>query len=193
MKIGIDISQLAYKGTGVSRYLASLLEQMLTLDKENEYVLFGSSLRGYEKLKNSIKHFEYLPRPASPAGGRLAGSNNRTTVKLFRLPPVLLDVLWNRLHIIPIEWLIGDIDVFISSDWLEPPSKAKKVTILYDVIVYKHPEETDKKIIDTQKRKLSWAKKEANKIICISEATKRDAVELLGIEEGKLAVVYPGS
>jgi hypothetical protein len=73
-----------------------------------------------------------------------------------------LDVLWNRLHIFPIEWFVGEVDVFITSDWTEPPAKkARKATILYDLIVYKHPEETAGSIVDTQRRKLKWAKKNA--------------------------------
>jgi hypothetical protein len=172
MKIGIDISQLAYANTGVANYLRSLVESLLAMDKENEYVLFYSSLR--KDLRFKIK-------------------NTNVTLKTFKFPPTLLDILWNKLHVLPIENLIGDIDIFISSDWTEPPTKkAKKATILYDLIVYKSPEETAKKIIETQKRKLYWTKKECDVILCISESTKRDAVELLGISEEKLKVAYPG-
>jgi glycosyltransferase involved in cell wall biosynthesis len=175
MKIGIDISQMAYEGTGVAIYTKNLVENLLRIDKKNEYILFFSSLR--RKIKNL----------------KLKMENDNVKIKKFKIPPTLLDILWNRLHIIPIEWLIGDVDVFITSDWTEPPTrKAKKATILYDLIVYKHPQETDKKIIETQKRKLEWVKKESNLIICISEATKKDAMEILGIEEKRLKVVYPG-
>ena len=48
----------------------------------------------------------------------------------------------------PIENFIGPVDIFITSDWTEPPTKkAKKATILYDLIVYKYPDETHKKIV----------------------------------------------
>lgn len=175
MKIGIDISQLAYANTGVANYLGNLVESLLTLDKENEYVLFYSSLR------REIKDLRFKIK------------DSKATIKHFKFPPTLLDLLWNKLHILPIENLIGDIDVFISSDWTEPPTKkAKKATILYDLIVYKSPEETAQKIIETQKRKLYWTKKECDVILCISESTKRDAIELLGIPEEKLKVAYPG-
>jgi hypothetical protein len=110
------------------------------------------------------------------------------------MPPTLLDLIWNKLHILPIEKLIGDIDVFISSDWTQPPTlKAKKVTIIYDLIVYKYPEETDKKIIETQKRRLKWVKKECDKILCISQATKIDVGQILGINDSRLAIAYPGA
>ena len=176
MKIGIDISQIAYEGTGVGQYLKSLVEQLLKIDKKNEYIFFFSSLR-----RNS------------PSFAKATEGKQNFKLKTFKIPPSVLDLLWNKLHIFPIEWLIGDVDVFVTSDWTEPPTvRARKATILYDLIVYKYPQETDKKIIKTQKRKLNWVKKESNIIFCISEATKKDAMEILGIEEKRLKVIYPG-
>ena len=180
MKIGIDISQIAYEGTGVGNLVKNLVEHLLRADKENEYILFFSSMRR-KNQKSKIRI------------GALHEQSDNVKFKIFRLPPTFLDFLWNQLHVFPIEWLIGDVDIFISSDWTQPPTlRAKKVTILYDLIVYKYPLETDKKIVDVQKRRLSWVKKECNVIFCISEATKRDAMEILGIEEKKLKVVHPG-
>lgn len=171
MKIGIDVSQLAYENTGVSNYYKNLVQNLINLDKQNEYVLFFSSLR-----KNLNVKFEGNPK-----------------IKKFKIPPTILDLIWNRFHILPIETFIGDIDVFITSDWTEPPARsAKKVTILYDLIVYKYPKETDSRIINVQKRKLEWVKKESGKIFCISEATKKDAKEILGISDNRLSVIYPG-
>lgn len=178
MKIGIDISQIAYEGTGVSAFIGRLVEDLLRIDDKNEYILFFSSLRKtIQKSKFKVQNY-----------------NSKVKIKSFRIPPTILDFLWNKLHILPIEWLIGNVDVFITSDWTEPPTvKAKKATILYDLIVYRYPNETDRKIVEVQKRKLKWVKKESNLVFCISEATKEDAIEILGIEEKRLKVVYPGT
>ncbi len=176
MRIGIDISQLAYKNTGVSEYLKNLVNALLEIDTKNEYVLFFSSLR--KKIDSSLLNFS---------------NSNNVKIKSFNLPPTLLNILWNKLHIVPIENFIGDIDLFITSDWTEPPArKAIKATILYDLIVYSKPEETDNKIVQTQRRKLNWVKKESNIVFCISEATKQDAIDILGIDKQKLKVIYPG-
>lgn len=175
MKIAIDISQTAYEGTGVSEYVTRLVEHLIKIDQKNEYILFFSSMR-----KN-----------LNPQIAALISKN--VDIKTFRLPPIALDILWNRLHIAPIEWFIGDVDVFISSDWTAPPTtKAKKATILYDLIVYKFPKETDSKIITTQKRRLSWVKKECDVIFCISQASKQDAVDILAMDEERLRVIHPG-
>jgi len=188
MKIGIDISQIAYKGTGVAQWVTNLVSQLSRIDKENEYILFYSSLR--KNFQFSIFNFSSQLRDPAVAGQ----SNHNFKIKKFKLPPTLLDFLWNRMHILPIEWLIGSVDIFITSDWTEPPTvKAKKATILYDLIVYKYPQETDRKIVEVQKRKLRWVKKESKIIFCISRATKKDAIEILGIEEKRLKVIYPGA
>lgn len=177
MRIGIDISQLAYPNTGVANYLENLVHALLEQDKENEYILFFSSLRGE------------LPMTKF----QLSNQFKNVQIKKFKFPPLLLDLLWNKLHILPVENLIGNIDLFITSDWTEPPvKKAMKATILYDLIVYTYPRETDKMIIETQKRKLKWVKKESDLVFCISESTKKDAIELLGIDKAKLEVIHPG-
>lgn len=175
MKIGIDISQLAYQGTGVSNYLENLVLEMVK-DKNNEYILFFSSFR--RNLSEKIIS---------------VSSNTNVVIKSFKYPPSFLSLLWNRLHVLPIENFIGDIDFFITSDWTEPPTrKAVKATIVYDLIVYKNPDETEKKIISTQKTKLFWVKKESKIIFCISESTKKDVGQILGVDEKKVKVIYPG-
>ena len=174
MRIGIDISQIAYGNTGVANYLSNLVREMIKSDK-HEFILFFSSLRRNvpNEFDNEVKR-------------------DNVRIKKFKLPPTALDLLWNKLHIVPIETLIGEVDLFITSDWSEPPSKAKKATIVYDLIVYKHPDETDQKIVSVQKRKLSWVKKESDIVFCISESSKRDAVEILGLDPKKVEVIYPG-
>ena len=174
MKIGIDVSQIAYGNTGVANYLSSLVRGLIKSDK-HEYVLFFSSLR--RSMKNEVLSIKY----------------KNVRIKKFRIPPLLLDLIWNRLHILPIERFVGDVDIFITSDWTEPPvRRAKKATIIYDLIVYKHPEETDQKIVSVQKRKLDWVKKESDIVFCISESSKKDAIEILGLDPAKVKVIYPG-
>lgn len=176
MKIGIDISQLAYPNTGVANYLSSLVSAVIKNDDKNEYVLFFSSMR--KNFQFSVFNFQ---------------SKSNVSIKKFRFPPSFLSFLWNKLHVVPIESLIGDIDLFITSDWTEPPTKkAKKGTIIYDLVIYKYPDETDKKIINTQKEKLKWVKKESDIIFCISESSKKDSIEVLGLDTKKIKVIYPG-
>lgn len=157
---------------------------------------YGDVLRvpGTLKTPNSERQTPNLKlKLKNNSAFKVQSYSSKLKIKEYRFPPILLDLIWNRLHIFPVEWLIGDVDLFISSDWTEPPTKrAKKATILYDLIVYKNPEETDSKIVKTQKRKLKWVKKESDVVFCISESTKKDAMEILNIKENRLRVIYPG-
>lgn len=175
MKIGIDISQSIYEGTGVAEYVNRLVTALLEQDDKNEYILFFSNHR----VQLQTSKFEIL--------------NSNVTVKSFKFPIWFLEFLWNRLHIVPIEWFIGDVDVFYTSDWVEPPTRAaKKITTIHDLSVLTVPETFDDHIVAVHKRKLEWVKKESSAILCDSEATRKDVSQLLGIEKRRLHVVYPG-
>lgn len=171
MRIGIDISQLTYQGTGIARYTENIIEAISKFDTANEFVLFFSSLRGR------------LPKNFLPS--------RSLTIKKFPIPPTVLDLLWNKLHIFPVEKLIGKVDIFFTSDWTEPPSKSKKITTIHDLVTYKFPETSSQNIIETHKQKLKWVIKESSFILCDSESTKKDAMEILGIDRKKLRVIYP--
>ena len=179
MRIGIDISQTVFEGTGVANYTKSLVENLLKIDKKNTYVLFGASLRK-RKLLNC-----YL--------ARLLKRFDNVSGRIYPFPPTFLEFLWNKLHIFPIEWFIGPVDVFLSSDWTQPPTiKAKKVTTVHDLTPWKFPQEAHPRIVAVHKRRMKWVKKECDLIICDSQSTKEDVKEIFGIEEKRLRVVYLG-
>jgi glycosyltransferase involved in cell wall biosynthesis len=171
MKIAIDISPIIY-GTGVSVYTKNLVENLLSIDKENQYLLFGGSLRRQNELRDYV------------------GSLNNKNIQrnILPTPPLLADVVWNRLHIFPIENIVGNIDVFHASDWTQPPAKAFKVTTIHDLVPIKHPEYSLPKLVAVHRRRLKWVCKEVDKIIVPSNETKKDAVSI-GIEENKIVVI----
>jgi glycosyltransferase involved in cell wall biosynthesis len=177
MRIGIDISQIVYQGTGTASYTQNLVKNLLRIDRKNEYVFFGSSLR----QKKSIADF-----------CESVDSGSKSNV--FPLPPIFLELLWNKWHKIPVERFTGPLDIFHTSDWLEPPSRCPKVTTIHDLAILKYPETFMPKgkhdIVENQKRKLEWVKKEARLVIAVSENTKKDIVELLGIPAKKIRVIY---
>ncbi|KKU70327.1 MAG: Glycosyl transferase group 1, partial [Candidatus Woesebacteria bacterium GW2011_GWD1_47_21] len=174
MKIGIDISSVIY-GTGVSHYTEKLVENLLTIDKDNRYKLFGGSLRRMGELDSFV--------------GSLSGSFES---KILPIPPTLADLIWNRLHLLPIEKLIGAVDVFHSSDWTQPPAKAFKVTTIHDLAPIRFPKLTHPKIYAAHKKRLEWVKKEADRIIVPSEATKKE-MESYGFDTGNVRVIPEAS
>lgn len=178
MKIAIDISQIAYEGTGVAEYTREMVRSLLEIDKENEYILFGISFRRRKILQSHFNSVKYL--------------SDKVSLKLFPIPQTVGNFLWNRLHIVNIEKLIGKVDIFHSSDWIQPPTLAKKVTTVHDLVVYKYPQTSHPNIIETQKRRLFWVKKECDLIFADSMATKNDLVKILKFNHKKIKVVYAG-
>jgi len=167
MRIAIDVSQIVYD-TGVSVYTRNLVSSLLEIDKNNEYILFAGSLRRKQELK---KFFD---------------------TRVFSIPPTLADMLWNRLHVYPIERLVGQVDVFHSSDWAQPPSKAFKVTTIHDLAPIKFSQWTNKKIVSVHKRRLKWVRREVDQIIVPSVSTKK-SLSKLGISSSRVTVIPEAS
>lgn len=71
-------------------------------------------------------------------------------------------------------------------------NEEKNNTYSFSLSVFKSPDEMAQKIVDTQKRKLEWVKKETDVVFTISASGKRDVEEILGIEASKVHVIYPG-
>jgi len=179
MKIAIDISQVVFQGSGIATYTGRLVENLLKFDQKNEYLFFGSSLRQQKAIRDFYRSLE---------------NKKNVSLKLFPIPPLVLEKLWNQWHRVKIENLIGKVDLIHTSDWLEPPSNFPKVTTVHDLIIYRHPESFQKRgghdIVLNQKRRLEWVKKESQIIMADSQATKDDLVEILKISPKRVKIVY---
>ena len=172
MRIAIDLSQIIY-GTGVSHYRENLVKNLMKIDNDNEYLLFGGSLRRYIELSAKLSQF----------------NGHVFKTQTFPIPPRIANIIWNKLHILPIEKIIGEVNLIHTSDWAEPPSIYPKVTTVHDLVPFRLPKITPKVIIETHKERLKWVIKESRKIIVPSLSTKNDLMEL-GIKEDRIKVIY---
>lgn len=174
MKVGIDISQIVYEGTGVSVYSEYLVKNLLSSVGSIQLTLFGSSLRKKSSLERFWKSLE----------GR------QNVKKIFLpLPLYLLELLWNSIHLLNIDYFAPNLDIFHTSDWIEPPCRKPKVTTIHDLIALKYPSGIPARIVNNHKRKLQWVEKEERMIIADSNATKNDIIDLLNIREEKIRVI----
>lgn len=175
MKIGIDISQVAYEGTGVGRFTAGLIRSILAHDTENTWTFLFSALRG--KIDSQLLH-------------SIRSSRHR----FVRLPfsPAMVSRIWNTWHILPVDLLTGKLDYFICSDWTEPPARCKKATIVHDFAYLEYPETVHASILTTQKKRMEWVKKESSLIITPSQATASDVEKYLSIPRSKIQPLYSG-
>jgi len=176
MRIGLDISQLVYSGTGVARYTEGLVRAILESDSPHQWVFLFSSLR--RKLKPE-----------------LIAKIKKRGIKLvsLKIPSTLLSLIWNNWHLGKVEWLTGPLDWFISSDWTEPPSaRARKATVIHDLVFLKYPETVAWKILKTQQQRLIHVVAESDLVFADSSSTGADIQALLSIPKAKIRVVYPG-
>lgn len=172
MKIAIDISQAIY-GTGVSVYTKNLVASLIKAHPEDEFILFGGSLRRRPELIQLAKKLKGIP-------------------KIYPFPPTFMDFIWNSLHLFPIEIFTGPVDIVHTSDWTEPPSNIPKVTTVHDLIPFKYPQTTTDSIRNAHKKRLAWVIRESKKIISVSESTKKDLISILRVPEEKIVVIPEG-
>ncbi len=164
IKVCLDISQIAHNG-GVATYTKHLADELSKI-KDIELIPLYYSLR-------------------KPYTGPLK------QVKTVNLPPTLAEILFNRFRKPHLESLLGqDIDVFHSSDWVQPKTYAKKVTTYHDVVPLKYPQWSHPKIVAVHKRRLALVEQEIDQVIVVSEATKEDLVSCSKIDPQKIKVIY---
>jgi len=179
MRIGIDVSQIVFEGTGVARYVREMVKTLVSSDKKNDYILIGASW-GRRRLLDVF--FD-----------RIRVINPRVKCILLPVPLKIMEFVWNRLHIFPVEWLTGNLDVFWSSDWTQPPLlKARGITTVHDLSFLKYPAESDAEIRKVHKRRLTRVKQECTAVLCDSDSTRKDLVKILKFDRARLHVVYPG-
>jgi glycosyltransferase involved in cell wall biosynthesis len=165
MNIGIDVSAVVY-GTGVSDYTINLVKH-LQLNSHEKITLFGTSFRRGGEITNIFPDAHVIP-----------------------LPPTVADWMWNKWHLLSPEKWTGPLDVLHSSDWTQPPAKAKKVTTVHDLSPFLYPHETNPQIVEVHTRRMSWVVKECDAIICVSSNTAADLQRLFQVPDTKIKIIY---
>ena len=186
MKIGIDARLI--KETGVGRYTSNLIENLLEIDKNNEYVLFVRS-----KDRDEVKKWSMLaPRSLGEAvendQWKIVNTDipwhsikeqvqfteilNRENLDLVHFPYFSVPVLYNRPFIITIHDLI-----------LHHYPTGKASTLPFPFYVLK---------IIGYKYIIKKASQKAKKVITVSKSTKEEIVDHLKIPQDKIKIIYEG-
>lgn len=172
MKIGIDAGCFLEPKSGVAEYTINLLRAMAEL-RDMEYILFCNSLR------------------RSPNGLPDLGQA-KVQLHSIRLPAKLLSALWGTASLPPIEWLMGQFDLFHSPNYRVPFVKNRKLVVtVHDLVVVRFPQfhfAARNFEISMSFRSLH----RADCVISVSENTKRDLIEFLGFPEEKIEVIHNG-
>jgi len=169
MNIGIDITPIIY-GRGVSRYTSNLV-RALNQKAGVQISAFGYSLRQKQLLENFVK------------------KNQIKKNSIHSLPPSIMSSLW-KFGQNSVKKYLPSIDLFHSWDWLQPPDKNMPiVSTIHDVAMIKFPETAHHGILRAHQRSWKILKERQAQIIAVSQATKKDIINLLGIPHYQIHVV----
>lgn len=177
MKILIDASGIINKTTGVGQYSLQLLKALAEIDNKNEYSIvlqkeLDESHSVYRLGKN--KNFSFIQGNVSAVGPQ----KQRYYYSLLRRDSFKFDLLHSLNSELP---LYCDV---------------KKVVTIHDLKYLKYPH-FFKDFSRIKAKYLEYIMKKgvekANKIIAVSQSTKKDIINILGIDKDKIRVIYEAS
>ncbi|MFH0798836.1 MAG: glycosyltransferase family 1 protein [Pseudomonadota bacterium] len=193
MKIGIFVDILTNKKTGVEYYTQNLLQHLLEMDIKNQYCLIRHDGVGVD-FESEKKYTEIVCK-----------KRNQSILFLRRFINVLprqitLTVIRQILKFVPSIYYstnkkLRSFDILFSPNFgleLETNPRAYQIVIVYDITPIRVPQCHNKEVGIFFNAVLGDILKKADKIIAISEFTKRDLITHYGIVEEKISVIYPG-
>lgn len=173
MRVGIDVSNFfAGLTNGTPLYLYNLLRAVARLVPDIEWVFVYHHWR----TKTSHAVIADLLGPTSEVRSPRVAS---------WVPP---GGWWAPYHP-PVRIFAGKVDIFHGVDFLRPaPGNTPLVVSVLDLTTVLHPNTHHWMNRWRDRWKLQWARTCADRIITISEATKRDIVALLGFDRARVDV-----
>jgi glycosyltransferase involved in cell wall biosynthesis len=175
MRIGVDVYQTSYRYGGIARYVRALVTAMAEASPADRFVLVSNFFRP----------------PATR--WRLAATNVRHVD--IRTPRRLLQAFWDHLDWPAVEAFTGSLDVFHGSHFVLPPTRrARTVLTVYDLNFLRNPQYfLDQPLNERGHRKeLPAALARADAVIAVSDYTRRDLVELMGVPDDRIRVIHAG-
>lgn len=172
MKIGINaVFLVAGKGGGIERYLRGLLKWLAIIDKKNEYLLFGNKDNaGTFELRENFREI------ISPVSARVRPAK----------------ILWEQIFL-PFQLKKEKVDIVLSAGNIAPKlTFCPSIVIIYDLISFAYPENFSLAERLALKYLLYRTATFADRIITISESSKKEIQKWLGVSEDKISVVYGG-
>ena len=178
MRIGFDAKRAVQNYTGLGNYSRYIVKNLCRFYPQNEYILFAPRRKQNEQLSRLFEDYK----------------------QIHVVYPI--QYLWRKLSSL---WRVWRVTTRLKSDSIQifhglsnelplniRSSKVKSVVTIHDLIFLHFPQyykPIDRNIYTYKFRK---ACQNADKIIAISECTKRDIIQLFNIAEDKIEVIYQG-
>ena len=163
MHIGIDARLIHYSQGGISQYTKQLIQALGEIDHEDKFTIFQSR-EGGNVFADQLNFWQ----------------RRLWTPSHFRLEQ------WT----LPLELATVGIDILHSPDFIPPfHRRCKAVITIHDLAFLRFPE-----LLTEESRRyygqVRQAVESADGVIAVSESTRRDVVELLGVPAECIDVIY---
>ena len=164
MRIAIDARKL--RDFGIGTYLRNILIELSRLDRETEYVV--------------------LCRPDDVESGDVLGRN-------FRMVPETAPTYsLAEKYRIPLSLARERVDLVHEPHYVLPPLvRCRSVVTIHDCIHLMFPQYLPSKLAHVYAKGSMWAaSKKADRILTVSEASKRDILRFFDVPPAKVSVIY---
>ncbi len=164
LNIGIDGRLIAFRKGGIARYTIRLARALARVDSENTYYF----LQYYRSADTLVK------------------APNFHTVRMFTPThhPLEQPLLWLELHRLP-------LNVLHSPDFIPPlyNTGIRRVITVHDLAFMRYPHLLTRAAARYYGQ-IDRAVRKADHIIAVSNSTRDDLLNLLGVPENKITVIY---
>ena len=171
MNIGFDAKRAYHNGTGLGHYSRTLIRSLAEYFPQHEYYLFNPRSSGVFEVTGEKIH-EVLP----------SNLLHKTLSSVWRSKWVTNDL--KELNIDIYHGLSNEIPLDVHK------TGVRSVVTIHDTIFERYPAQYSRIDAEIYKRKFKYACDHANKVIAISQQTKKDIVEFYKTPEEKIAVCY---
>lgn len=173
-RLVIDYTSAVNQRAGIGRYTRELVRTLLTQPAAASY-----------DVNLIIPRRPAFAPPNPPAGARWC------KLPLTEWQSVLL---WQRAGVpLPLNVFCGRADVFHAPDFLLPPIRAgRRIVTVHDLSYLVHPDLAHPAVYRYLEKTVPRSVARADRVIAVSEATKRDVVRLLGVPEDRVDVIPEG-
>ena len=171
MNIGFDAKRAYHNGTGLGHYSRTLMSSLSEYYPEHEYYLFNPKSSDRFSLQGNNIH-EVRPQnfPSTLFRSAWRSSWVKKDLKKYKI-----DLYHGLSHEIPL-----GID----------KTGIKSVVTIHDLVHERYPEQYNPVDVRIYSRKFRYACEHAEKVIAISEQTKKDIIDFYKTPEEKIAVCY---
>jgi glycosyltransferase involved in cell wall biosynthesis len=171
MNIGFDAKRAFHNGTGLGHYSRTLIRSLSDYHPQHAYYLFNPKPSSVFQLKAPNIH-EELPKGLLNQLFRSAWRSSWVKKDLQRLK---IDLYHGLSHEIPLG--IGNTGI-------------RSVVTMHDLIHERYPEQYNPIDVKIYTKKFRYACEHADKVIAISEQTKKDIIEFYKTPAEKIRVCY---